>query len=147
MNHELKARMKTRREGWSLVETTVGMLVGTIALVALAGVMISTSHLQALSLSRMELTSIGETKLDQLRSHAALTTTDTMKLSVGGSLNSNVANHYEVVTSARGRAYTIRWTVASGLSGTRNVTVRVAPSGLRKNEVPYVDVNTLMLIR
>jgi hypothetical protein len=147
MNHEPKASLRARRMGWSLVETTVGMLVGTVALMALAGVMISTSHLQSLSLSRMELTSIGETKLDQLRSHAALTTTDTMKLSVGGSLNSNVANHYDILTSARGREYTLRWTVASGLSGTRNVTVRVQPSSKRKNEVPYVDVNTLMLIR
>ena len=147
MSNEPTKLMTGRRAGWSLVETTVGMLVGTIALMALAGVMISTSHLQSLSLSRMELTSVGETKLDQLRSHAALTTTDTMKLSVGGSLSSNVANHYEVVTSARGRQYTLRWTVASGLSGTRNVTVRVQPSGSRKNEVPYVDVNTLMLIR
>jgi Tfp pilus assembly protein PilV len=139
--------MKGRREGWSLVETTVGMMVGTVALVALAGVMISTSHLQALTLSRMELATVGEAKLDQLRSHAALQTTDTVKLSAGGSLSSDVANHNELVTTARGRTYTVRWTVASGLNGTRDVTVRVLPTGLRKNEVPYVDLNTLMLIR
>jgi Tfp pilus assembly protein PilV len=139
--------MKARREGWSLVETTVGMLVGTVALVALAGVMISTSHLHSLSLSRMELATVGETKLDQLRSHAALQTTDTTKLSVGGSLTSDVANHSELVTTARGRTYTVRWTVASGLNGTRDVTVRVLPTGARNNEVPYVDLNALMLIR
>jgi hypothetical protein len=139
--------MKGRRAGWSLVETTVGMLVGTVALVALAGVMISNSYLHSLSLSRMELTSVGETKLDQLRSHAALQTTDTLKLAAGGSLTSNVAYHYEQITTARARQYTVRWTVASGLSGTRDVTVRVAPAAPRRNEVPFIDVRTLMLIR
>jgi hypothetical protein len=139
--------MKGRRAGWSLVETTVSMMVGTVALVALAGVMISNSYLHSLSLSRMELTSVGETTLDQLRSHAALQTTDTVKLSVGGSLTSNVAYHHQQITTVRSRQYTVRWTVASGVGGTRDVTVRILPSAPRRNEVPFVDMRTLMLIR
>jgi hypothetical protein len=135
------------RAGWSLVEATVGMLVGTVALIALAGVLVSTSFLHSLSLSKMELTSLGEAKLDQLRSHAALQTTDTMRLAAGGSLASNMADHNEQVTTPRGRVYNVRWMVANGIAGTRNVTVRVIPVSPRRNEVPHLDVNTLMLIR
>lgn len=135
-----------RRDGFSLVETVVAMLVGTIALIALAGVMVSTSQVQALSLSRMELTSIGETKLDQLRAHSAWRTADTVQLAIGGSLTSDVANHSGVVTSARNRQYRLRWAVAAGLNGTRDVTLRVSPVSARRNEVPYVDLRTLMLL-
>lgn len=139
--------MQGDRAGFSLVETMVGMLVGTVALLALAGVMASTLNVRSVSLSRMELTSLGESKLDQLRSHAALPNADTMKLSVGGSLTSDVTDHAEQITNARGRTYAVRWVVAPGLNGTRDVTVRVAPASPRRNEVPWMDVQSLMLIR
>ena len=138
--------MEHRRDGFSLVETVVAMLVGTMALIALAGVMVSSSQVQSVSLSRMELTAIGETKLDQLRAYSALRTADTLQLAIGGSLTSDVANHTGVMTSARGRQYRLRWTVAAGLNGTRDVTLRAAPLSPRPNEVAYVDLRTLMLL-
>jgi prepilin-type N-terminal cleavage/methylation domain-containing protein len=139
--------MMGKRAGFSLVEVMVGLVVGTIALLALGSVMVGTSQVQRVSLSRMELSSIAETKIDQLRSHAALLTSDTVKLSVGGSLTSSVANHSEQYTSQRGRVYNVRWLVANGLNGTRDVTVRVAPASAYRNEVPYLDAQTLMLVR
>lgn len=138
--------LDVRRAGFSLVETVVGMLVGTVALIALAGVMISTSQVQALSLSRMELTSIGEAKLDELRSFSALRSADTVQLAIAGSLTTNVANHWGQVTSPRVRQYNLRWLVANGLNGTRDVTLRVSPVSPRPHEVPYMDMRTLMLL-
>ena len=140
-------RVRRCRSGWTLVETTVGMLVGTIALIALAGVLIMTSFLHSLSLSRLELVTVAEAKLDQLRAHASLQTTDTLRLAPGGSLTSDVANHHEQVTSARGRRYSVRWLVVAGLAGTRDVTVRVAPAVPRRNELTRMDANSLMLVR
>jgi Tfp pilus assembly protein PilV len=140
--------MQRIREGFSLVETMVGLVVGVIALVALASVMVGTSQVQQISLSRMELSSIADTKVDQLRSHAALLTSDTLKLSAGGSLTDSVdANHFERVTSERGRTYQVFWQVSSGLNATRDVTVRVAPVSPRRYEVPYLDIRTLMIVR
>jgi Tfp pilus assembly protein PilV len=133
-----------RREGFSLVETVVAMLVGTVALISLAAVMVSTAAVQSVSLSRMELTSIGETKLDELRAFTALRSADTVQLAIGGDLTSNVANHWEQLTSARGRQYTLRWQVAAGLNGTRDVTLRVAPSAGAHNEVAYRDLRVLI---
>ncbi|MGH7449047.1 MAG: type IV pilus modification PilV family protein [Longimicrobiales bacterium] len=138
--------MQKRRDGFSLVETVVGMLVGTVALIALAGVMISTAQVQGLSLSRMELVGIGEAKLDALRSYAALRRPDTVQIALGGSLTSNVANHYEQITSARGRMYVLRWTVVSGINGTRDVTLRVAAPAARPNELGQLDFKTLMAV-
>lgn len=136
--------LEQRREGFSLVETVVAMLVGTVALISLAAVMVSTAAVQSVSLSRMELTSIGETKLDEMRAFTALRSADTVQLAIGGSLTSNVANHWEQITSARGRPYTLRWQVAAGLNGTRDVTLRVAPSAGGRNEVAYRDLRVLI---
>lgn len=138
--------IEARRSGFSLVETVVAMLVGTIALIALAGVMVSTSQVQAMSLSRMELTAVGETKLDELRAFSALRSADTVQLAIGGSLTSNVANHAEQITSARGRVYNVRWSVVAGLNGTRDLTLRVAPVSPRPREIPWMDLRTLMLL-
>jgi hypothetical protein len=75
-----------------------------------------------------------------------LRSADTVQLAIGGSLTSNVANHAGQITSARGRVYNMRWTVAAGLNGTRDVVLRVSPTSERRNEVPYVDLRTLMLL-
>lgn len=139
--------MRGSQPGFGLVETIVGLLLGTFALMAMAGVMVSSIQAQRNAVSRMELTSLAETKMDQLRSHAALPTSDTMKLSVGGSLTSNVADHWEAMTNAAGRAYAVRWRVETGVNGTRDVTVRVQPVTPALKEVPYADAQGLMLIR
>lgn len=136
--------LEQRREGFSLVETVVALLVGTLALISLAAVMVSTSQVQAMSLSRMELTAIGETKLDDMRANVALRTADTIQIAIGGSLTTNVANHAEQATSARGRVYNLRWAVTAGLNGTRDVTLRVAPASPRRNEIPYMDLRVLI---
>jgi hypothetical protein len=94
----------------------------------------------------MELTSIGEAKLDELRSFSALRSADTVQIANGGSLTSNVANHWEQATSPRGRQYNLRWLVAPGLNGTKDVTLRVAPVSARARELPYMDMRTLMLL-
>jgi hypothetical protein len=134
--------MTGRRAGWSIVPTTMGMVVSTVGLGVLAGVMMSTSHLQTRSLSRTELTAVGEATLDQLRSHATRATADTTRLSLGGSLTRDVAHHHDLVTTP-GAAYTVRWLVTPGFSGTRDVTVRVHRDGSPES----VDLNVFILIR
>jgi Tfp pilus assembly protein PilV len=138
---------RCRQDGFSLVETTAGLLIGATVLLAFAGIIISALQLQASTVSRMELTALAETKLDQLLAHAALPTDDTLKLSVGGSLTNNDPHHAEQMSSARGRVYDVRWVVVPGLNGTRDVTVRVAPVTPAPKQVPHMDVRTLMLIR
>jgi prepilin-type N-terminal cleavage/methylation domain-containing protein len=134
------------RSGFTLVEVVVAMLVGSVALLALAGVMASTANVQQSSESRMEYVALAESRLDRLRAAAAMRTADTMQLTVGGSLSSDVTNKSETVTSSRGRNYTVRWLVAPGLNGTRDVTVRVAPVARNRAEVPFMDFRALMTI-
>lgn len=136
--------LKQRREGFSLVETVVAMLVGTAALISLAAVMVSSTQVQRMTLSRMEMTTLGEAKFDRLRAAVALRSADTVQLNVGGSLTSDVANHNEQVTSARGRLYQLRWQVAAGVTGTREVTLRVAPLAKGPTEAAWVDLRILM---
>lgn len=135
------------REGFGLVETVVGLLLGTVAILALAAVMITSLQVQVNAASQLELTALAESTLDQLRAHAALATSDTTMLSVGGSLTTSAANHCDTITSAQGRAYVVRWQVSAGLAGTRDVTVRVRPVTAARIEVPFADARTVMLIR
>jgi prepilin-type N-terminal cleavage/methylation domain-containing protein len=132
------------RDGFSLVELIVSMLVLSLALLAIGQVMVSTARLQQNAESRMEYVALGDGKLDQLRSYAALRAPDTVQLSLGGSLTSDVTGKSEQVTSDRGRPYTIRWHVTQGLNGTRSVTVRVAPVNPGRSEMRHMDLRALM---
>jgi prepilin-type N-terminal cleavage/methylation domain-containing protein len=134
------------RPGLSLVEVVVAMLVGSIGLVAMAGVMASTARMHQSSESRMEYLNVGEAKLDQLRSYGTLRTADTVQLVLGGSLTSNMTNKSQQMTSARGRVFAVRWQVARGPNGTRDVTLRVTPVVRNLNELPHMDLHALMSI-
>jgi Tfp pilus assembly protein PilV len=146
MSSPQPAVLQGDRPGLSLVEVVVALMVGTIALMAMAGVMASTARVHQSSESRMEYLNVGEAKLDQLRSYGTLRTADTVQLTLGGSLTSSMTNKSQQMTSARGRAYAVRWQVASGPNGTRDVTLRVAPLVRNPNELPHMDLRALMSI-
>jgi Tfp pilus assembly protein PilV len=134
------------RAGFSLVELVFAMLLGSVALLALGGVLASTARVQAVSASKLELMTVAESKMDELRFFAASRNADTLKVAVGGSLTSSVGNYYDAVTSSRGRNYFRRWQIASALNGTRTVSVRVLPTNRARIEPAWYDINSLLLV-
>lgn len=135
-----------RRPGFGLVETIFAMMIAAVGVLALGSVMGVTANRQALSASRLEIAALAESKMDQLRFYASSQTADTLKLVVGGSLISDVANYNDLVTSARGRDYKRRWNIVPGVFGTRDVTIRVLPVSPSRLELAYFDVKSLFLI-
>ncbi len=135
----------TARDGFTIVELVLAVLILSVGIIGLAGSMIHASTIQRLGLSRVEITAIGESKIEDLRSRA-VSQTDTLAITFGGSLASNTTDHWDQVTSAAGRTYRRRWVVAAGPAGSRDVTLRVEPLLLARGEVSSLDFSTLLLM-
>jgi Tfp pilus assembly protein PilV len=134
------------RDGFSLLELVLAMFLGSVGLLALGGILGSTANMQALSGSKLELMTLGESKMDELRVFASSRTSDTTKVAVGGGLTSNVTNYTDAVLSSRGRAYLRRWQVATSLNGVRSVTVRVLPTSRSRIEPAWYDITSQLIV-
>ena len=138
--------MELRRGGFTVVELLVAMLVLAVAIVTMAGLMTQTRRMQGLAYSRAELTTLGESKLEELRAAAVAVSTPPASLTAGGSLTADVAGKSDETTSASGRRYRRRWLVAAGPEGSVQVTLRVMPSRSSLHELSQLDFNTIILI-
>ena len=137
---------RTDRRGFSLPELMVAIMVLTVGLLGLAASMASMMRYQDLASNRAEMAGLGDSKLEQLRGAGSTRSSDTLQLAVGGSLTSAVASHADTITTLRGRVYFRRWLVAAGPSGTRDVTMRVAPQLQDIRTPAKVDVSSIVII-
>jgi Tfp pilus assembly protein PilV len=132
---------RARRDGFTLAETVVAILTGSVAVMALASGLMATSRLQEMQLSRSELSALAESRLEQLRLNAELNK-NPQTVAVGGSLSVNTTNYWESVTTPRGRVYAVRWQVVNDIHGIRLVTVRVVPQWSRNGELQTFEART-----
>jgi Tfp pilus assembly protein PilV len=135
------ALFRARREGFTLAETAVAILAGSVAVLALASGLMTTGRLQVAQLSRSEMSALAEARLEQLRLNAELKR-DTLTVAVGGSLTANTANYWQRVTTQRGRVYDVRWQVANAMHGMRLVTVLVMPLSTQTGELQEFKAQT-----
>jgi hypothetical protein len=120
------------------------LTVGVFALSAEMGVLMGR---QIRATSEGEITSLGESKLEELRSYAMIESANKAQVTVGGSVTADVADHNDVATGPSGRQYTRRWLVAAGPGGTRTVALRVSPTAANVRHVPMAtDFNTLIMV-
>ena len=138
--------MDARRDGFTIVELLVAMLVLAVAIVTMAGLMSQSRRMQALANSRAELTTLAESKFEELRAAAAGAGTAPASLTAGGSLTSDVLGKWDETTSASGRRYRRRWLVAAGPEGSVQVTLRIQPSSSSLHELSQLDFNTIILV-
>lgn len=132
----------------------VAITVLTVALVSLAELMAITLRLQQLGRNQTAATRLAQDKIDELMSQNFTAA----QLTVGGSLDNDVANHFDV--PAGNNQYRRRWTVTAlnfgdqgNLGGvmtpvaagsTRLVTVRVIPIVSDRRISPAVDLVTIV---
>jgi prepilin-type N-terminal cleavage/methylation domain-containing protein len=136
--------MMTTRSGFTLPELMTSMVILVFGILSLVGVMTHMIRYQDLSAARVDMTTLADNKIEQLRAAAATRTVDTMQLTFGGDLVTPQANHNDNITE-RGRAYTRLWTVTAGVGGTKDVTLRVSPVVDDARTPRQVDVRTLIL--
>ena len=137
-----------RRRGFTIVERIVAIMLLTVGMIAMAGVLASSSRLQKTSQSRGEMTTLAEAKLEELRSYGATTPTSALRtnLALGGSRTSSVTGYSDQVTGVSGQAFTRRWEIVTGIAGSREVRLRVAPVTPSRGQLARLDFTTLVYL-
>jgi prepilin-type N-terminal cleavage/methylation domain-containing protein len=139
-----RQRSRTRR-GFSLAEVMAAIVVFAIGLLGSAGVMASNIRNQRLAVSRAEMVSIADVKIDELRviGQTPLGHPLRAQLAIGGSTTSSVNGYYSVV-DVDGRSYVRRWQIAADPTGARRVAIRVVPVVPGNYQWGRVEFSTLV---
>lgn len=148
-NASASAQQPARRAGFTVVEIIVAVMILVIGLIAMAGIMGATAQLQRLTSSRAEITTLAETKIEELRAYGMTASTDPLraKLAVGGSKTTPTAGYTDTVPGVRGKTYIRTWGITQDVVGTRRADVRVKPVIDGKNDIKSLDFSTLIWLR
>ncbi len=132
--------------GFTLIELLMAMFILTVGLLGVASVMVGITSRQIRTSSRIEMTVLAESKLEELRAYSMLGASDTAQVTIGGSLTSSQTNHSDVQTTPSGHQYSRRWLLAAGPAGARNVTVRIAPVEWRRSMLRQLDLDGILVV-
>jgi prepilin-type N-terminal cleavage/methylation domain-containing protein len=148
-NPSASPQRPAQRAGFTIVEIIVAVMILVIGLLAMAGIIGATAQLQQLTSSRAEITTLAETKLEELRAYGMSATTDPLraKLAIGGSLTTPTAGYRDTVPNVRGKTYARSWAISQDVVGTRRVRVRVKPVIDGRNDAKWLDFTTLIWLR
>lgn len=135
-----------REAGFTLAELMVAVLLLVVGVLGLASLMATATVRQTRATVLTEMTTIAESKLEEMRAYALYKSADTVQVSLGGSLTTSEASHYDNVTSPVGRQYVRRWLIAAAVAGTRQVTLRIAPVQTTRHTLPAMDFQTLLVV-
>lgn len=143
------SEQRARSGGFTLVEIVVAIIVLVIGVLGVAGIMGSTVQLQRLTSSRAEITTLAETKFEELRAYGMTASTDPLraKLAVGGSTTVPTNDYADTVANVRGKAYTRAWAISDDVVGTRRVTLRVYPVVRTRNDMKWLEFTSLVWLR
>lgn len=136
------------REGFTVIELMVAVMILSVGLLGMGSVMGSSTRLQTLALSRTEMTTAAENKVEELRVFGKTPTTSPLRaaIAVGGSLTAPVLGYSDSTQALSGRWYYRRWEIQPGVAGTLQLRVRVTPSGAIRDVVKRLEVNTLLAV-
>ena len=134
------------RAGFSMVELTVAVLVLVVGVLGLASVMGPIVARQTFGAAVSEMTTVAESKLEELRAKSLLRSSDTTEVTMGGSLTSSVTGHFDQQVGPLGRNYLRRWLVEAGPSDAREVTLRVTLADAAPFTPSPIDFNTMVLV-
>lgn len=142
----MNANSKRSRAGFTVIELMVAVMIISVGLLGMGSVMGSSSRLQTLALSRADMTTVAENKVEELRVYG-MTASDSplrVAIAVGGSVVAPVAGYSDSAQSLSGRWYYRRWQIQNGVAGTRQLTVRVVPRGALRDVIKTLDFTTLL---
>lgn len=114
MNYEDRSQ-----RGLSLIEVLIAMLVTTVGVMAVALLIVYGINLQTVSRHSTRANGLAKQKIEQFQ----VIDPDSPELAIGGSLATNIANHYDET-----EGFVRRWEVLNGPANTLEVRVRVEPN-------------------
>ncbi len=118
--------MKMSERGSSIVEVMVALMVLGTAVLPVTGLLRTGYRFQGQARLDVEMATLAEAKIEELLAISGTSLPDTVALTPGGSLVSDVADHWDAVVH-EDRSFTRRWRVESGPAGVRDITIRVIP--------------------
>lgn len=139
----------SKRSAFTLVEVVVAIVLLTVGLVSTAAFMASGLRVQRLSLSRAEMTTLAEAKLEELRSYGATSSRDPLRqrIALGGSVTSDVSGYSDSVAGLDGRWYHRRWHIEPGVAGTRRANFLIERRNRNAYETGPLLFSTLLTLR
>lgn len=145
-NGEAGGRPGSLREGFSLVEVLVAILVLVIGVISMASVASPIRTLQQQAHMRVEMTHLAQSKLEEIRALAEGRQFGTA-VNLGGSLDTPAPGYSEDVAGEGARTYNLRWLVEDGPSQTFTVTVRIVPTTASKYNPTFLQFQTRVVDR
>lgn len=115
------------QSGFTLIEVCLAMVVLLIGVVSIAGISAYISRANSVSNTTSVLVTSAQDQVDKLRAAKWTIGSEDPSLSVGGSLTSDVANHFQTLTNTAAGDLSIRWEVMDGPGTTgavRTITVQ-----------------------
>jgi Tfp pilus assembly protein PilV len=115
--------MKRRNSdaGFSTTEALISAAITAAGTLGVAGLFLMGTRMQSIARYGSGATGIATARLERLRMLPATA----LERGNGGSLTADVANHFSVVGS-----YRVRWVIADGPAGTKDIRVRAIHSGV-----------------
>lgn len=118
-------KLSMRSRGFSLVEVLVALCILSIALLALAGLMVTTTRNNSFGSNMTEAATFAQDKVEEL------------KVSSWG----NVVSGADARTGATGIQYTRTWTVTDNANFTQRwVNIRVSWNDLARHSISFLSV-------
>lgn len=111
------------RAGFSIVELIVSMTVFSFGVLGSVALLQTGFRWEGRAELATQLTVAAEMKVEELKGLAGTDLAETVQIELGGSLETNIANHFDSF-QLDGRTYARRWLVEAGPGGTRRITVR-----------------------
>lgn len=132
--------------GFTLVELVVAILVLSVGVLGVAATVSPINNLQIQADSRVEMTHLAQSKLEELRALAEGRQFGT-ELQVGGSLSQRVDGYWERVEGRSGRPFVLLWRVDDGPSSTLTLTLRVLRTERDRFVPERIDFQTRVVDR
>lgn len=137
-----------KRAGFTLIELMIAIVMLSFGLLGMAGLMVSSTQVQQLSTSRSQMTTVAESKLEELRSYGMTAATDPLRtrLNVGGSLVAPTAGYADSAQAPGGRWFYRRWQISNDIAGMRRVNLRIVPRSDDRYTPRQVQFTTLVAL-
>lgn len=137
-----------KRAGFTLIELMIAIVMLSFGLLGMAGLMVSSTQVQQLSTSRSQMTTVAESKLEELRSYGMTAATDPLRtrLNVGGSMAAPTAGYADSAQAPGGRWFYRRWQISNDIAGMRRVNLRIVPRSDDRYTPRQVQFTTLVAL-
>lgn len=136
------------RKGFTVAEVLVATVILGVGMLALAGLMATVMGRHTRATIVQEMTTLAESKIEELRASSIIKAADTAQIMLGGALDASVANHADTVASpGAARTFYRRWVISAGPAGTKKADLRISMTQTHnRHKIGQMDFSTLLMV-